>query len=186
MRQIMVVNLGESESRFRYPWLDLIIADMKVNVGSQSTLMFFAALAGNICTVRRLLEEGADARAADDDSHGGTALMAAARNGHTEIVQLLQPFSDSLAVDCDGETAMMLSAGNGHAKIVELLLPTSDPFAKNKHGLSAADWARRHGHGSIAELIDAYALSKSEELKLAELIPAQADEGAATRRSRSL
>ena len=70
-------------------------------------------------TVKRLLEEGAYAKA-----DGSSALEWAAKNGHKEIVELLIPVSDPKAYD---SCALRWAAEKGHKEIVELLIPVSDP-----------------------------------------------------------
>ena len=57
------------------------------------------------------------------DRHGETAMLKACRQGHTEMVQLLQ-YADASVNCCDnnGETPLMLACAEGHQAIVEFLL----------------------------------------------------------------
>ena len=69
---------------------------------------------------RLLIDAGADANAKDNDSD--TALMSAARNGHTECARLLiDAGADANAKDEDGETALSLAMKEGHAEIADML-----------------------------------------------------------------
>ncbi|MBR6975284.1 MAG: ankyrin repeat domain-containing protein, partial [Ottowia sp.] len=52
----------------------------------QPTPLTYSALRGDIKNVRCLLDSGVDPNTSDP---GGTALMAAVNNGHTETVRLL-------------------------------------------------------------------------------------------------
>ena len=59
----------------------------------------------------------------NDETDGGTALVWASRNGHTEIVyHLLSKGADIEARGNDGGTALVWASRNGHAEIVYHLL----------------------------------------------------------------
>lgn len=69
---------------------------------------------------RALLAKGADVNA--KNKNDGTALMAAAKNGHNEVVQvLLSKGADVNAENKYGRTALMYATDWGHKEIVELL-----------------------------------------------------------------
>ena len=73
--------------------------------------------------VQDVLEEakGEDVNA-KDDQFGWTALMYAATNGHTTVVEvLLDKGADVNATDTKGRTALMLAVQNGRPEIVQLL-----------------------------------------------------------------
>ena len=56
------------------------------------------------------------------NSQGTTALMAAAREGHEEVVRLLlEAGADTGFVDNAGDTALLHASRGGHAKIAHLL-----------------------------------------------------------------
>jgi ankyrin repeat protein len=83
--------------------------------------LFKAIKEDNILTVMSLVDNGADINAKDEDGH--TALIVAAKNGHTEIVNLLlNRGADINAKDKDGETALIKAAFNGHTEIVTTLI----------------------------------------------------------------
>lgn len=87
---------------------------------SASTLLLYFARTGDARNVRCLLDNGADANAAN--SAGVTALMSAAGAGRAEVVRvLLEKGAEVNAVAQDGTTAQILASRNGHADIVRLL-----------------------------------------------------------------
>ncbi|KAI0538686.1 hypothetical protein GGR58DRAFT_512830 [Xylaria digitata] len=64
-------------------------------------------------------------RAAAEESRGWTALQAAAKNGHIEIVRILLASKadvNAAAANAFGRTALHAAAENGHVEIVRLLL----------------------------------------------------------------
>ena len=70
---------------------------------------------------------------------GGTALMIASTNGHSEIVQLLLNAKAKPDLQTEnGETALCLAAFRGYPDIVQLLLEYgADPNISNRHGVTA-------------------------------------------------
>ena len=59
---------------------------------------------------------------------GGTALMLAAANGHTETVKLLLERKADLNVrDNQGKTALAWAREKGHTEIIQLLEATTSP-----------------------------------------------------------
>ena len=79
-----------------------------------------------------------------------------------EVVSMLLPVSDALAVDREGRTALIWAAAAGDAQSVDMLLPVSDPSAVDCVGNDAASGARDNGHGAVADLIEAYARAMAE------------------------
>ena len=59
---------------------------------------------------------------------GGTALMAAAQNGHDTVVKLLLSHPDTAvnAQNEDGQTALFIASMEGHATVVNMLLSRPD------------------------------------------------------------
>eukprot|EP00741_Cyanophora_paradoxa_P004173 tig00000786_g4054.t1 len=88
-----------------------------------------AAKAGDLATVRRLLDRGAavDAPAAAKQESGFTwtvtALCAASRAGHEDVARLLLDRGAAVdARDSNGQTALYNAAEKGHEAVVRLLL----------------------------------------------------------------
>ena len=79
--------------------------------------MQLLAASGHLEVARVLLDAGADQNAASQD--GLTALIAAARHGHLEVVQLLLE-AENVAT-AGGETALMAATENGHLEVVRVL-----------------------------------------------------------------
>ena len=146
------------------------------------TALMIAAKNGHTQTVAELLNQGANVDTVtsfDDDmsaltiaalrhglevdglksNGGGTALMLAAQNGHTEIVlDLLSRGGINVnAAKNDGTTALMLAAQNGHAQIVAELLDRggADVNAVTSDGFTALMIAAQRGHTeTVAELLN--------------------------------
>ena len=99
-----------------------------------ATSLFLAACFSHLAVVRLLLGAGADKNAANQDGatalmlleaghknavsqhRAATALMAAAENGHEEVVPVKN------AATGHKTTPLMFAAGNGHLELVRLLL----------------------------------------------------------------
>ncbi|KAK2746815.1 hypothetical protein FQN57_002857 [Myotisia sp. PD_48] len=95
--------------------------DDNVSLSAQNRDLLKAVWQGDVNTVRRLLEEGADIRARDLDK--GTALHIAVRNGYESIVQLLlEKGVDIEAEDVNGEKPLFLVAKSGNLSLARLLL----------------------------------------------------------------
>ena len=95
---------------------------------SAPTPLTKAAKKGDLPEVRRLIAEGADINAKDQDDyeHGATALILASANGYREIVQLLLDKGANVnakmsGID-DGVTALMEASKGKDVKIVQALL----------------------------------------------------------------
>ena len=85
--------------------------------------------------------------------HGQTALHAAVRAGHAELVQLLlESNSDKDARKNDGRTPIYLASQNGHDKVVELLLAAgADKDAATNNGATPIWTASFNGHHQVVE-----------------------------------
>ncbi len=80
-----------------------------------------AAADGDVTRVRSLLARGASPNAEGPDG-SFTALIAAAENGHAEIVRLLlDRGADINRRDFEGKTALDRAREAGHAEIVQIL-----------------------------------------------------------------
>lgn len=79
-----------------------------------------AAHVGDIDTVKRVLDEGVNPDAAGKS--GGTALIKAAKEGHTAIVQLLLFYgADPTLKNNKGHNAIEVADGNNHNHIASIL-----------------------------------------------------------------
>lgn len=143
----------------------LTAPDIKVNIakrGGGDTALLCAAKHGCADIVRALLDKGADINAAN--KYGETALILAAKKGHTQCVALLaavpgiqanavgvMPYEDDKG---DG-TALMYAANRGYRSIVDIILsiPGLDITVLNKVGRTAAQEAIRHKQKEIARQI---------------------------------
>jgi uncharacterized protein len=105
-----------------------------------------AADAGNVSEVNRLLEQGVEVNAQDND--GATALMLASQNGHLNVVKaLLEKGADVNAKANEGETALMVACDRGHMEVVKALLDkNADVNVKANGGTTALMVASTHGH----------------------------------------
>ena len=146
----------------------------------ERTPLMAAVLAKQTRMVRWLLRQGAAPRLKDKDGYTALmlgvregcagpigelaihtredldgALLAAALQGQTEVIDVLTKYGASVYARMeDGRSPLMLAAQNGHAKTVELLLDLgSSRFTTNAEGSTAADLATQEGHPEIAELI---------------------------------
>lgn len=89
---------------------------------------------------------------------GSTALMYAARFGHTKIVQiLLQEGADVKAKDSKGETALMGAASIGRVRMIQSLVEKgADIDAKTYRGTTALMKAAKLGHSAaVNNLLEA-------------------------------
>jgi hypothetical protein len=142
-----------------------------------------AAFRGDVETVRKLLDQGANV---NEDNHwacsswAGTALHCAAVQGNVEVAQLLiERGANVNAITSYGYTPLMMAAWFGHAKMVQLLLDLgSDPTMVSQDGYTAAKLAKQvpggerpgagagGGHASIVRLLE-----QSEAQKLGIMPP---------------
>ena len=114
--------------------------------------LYTAARSGRLPEVERLLNEGASP---DAEKHG-TALVAAAYNGHLDVVKVLVRAGAKLEAtnSSDGVTALMWAAGEGKDDCVEFLLGAgADVHAANELGDTALHRAARWGQLQCARLL---------------------------------
>merc|ERR1739848_986514 len=100
--------------------------------------------------VKSLIANGNDVKATN--RIGQTALMIAAGDGSSEMMEILLPNSDVKATNKYGTTALIYAAISGNEKSLELLLPKSDVKASNKDGDTALMYAARDGNEKSVEL----------------------------------
>ena len=135
-------------------WLLLLatVAHIQNVNGAYKDTPLMKAVSGNdMDLVKRLLANGADAKATN--KYGETALMYAAKSQNEKSVELLLPNSDVKVTNQLGKTALMYAVRGGDEKSVELLLPNSDVEATNQWGKTALDLAKSLGHNQIVSLL---------------------------------
>ena len=124
-------------------------------------LLINAVRRNDVGLIKRLLSNGADAKATNND--GETALMFAPRKGDNNMVETLLPKSNAKAVSNSGYTALMLASKYGNIKIVERLLPKSNPKATNWRRETAYDLAKKYHRNQIVRLLQQYQVSLISE-----------------------
>ncbi len=115
-----------------------------------------AARDGDIETVRKYIDACKNVNALNP--YGGTAIMFAARAGHTEIAKLLIDAKANLNIQgrYAGTTALMWAAQYGSTDIVKLLIEAkANVNLKNKHGQTALTLANENGNREIANILKA-------------------------------
>jgi ankyrin repeat protein len=112
------------------------------------------SMKGDIDTVRRLLEEGADVNAKTNYDEK-TALMYASIYGQTEIAKLLlEKGADVNAKDYRGTTAFILASLNGRTEIAKLFLEKgADVNARENDGTTALISASKEQEEDNTEIV---------------------------------
>ena len=129
------------------------IADLLRKHGGKHGTIHMAAKAGDAEAVKEFLAAGTDVKR--DDPF--TPLIAAATDGHMEVIELLIANGadvNAKANDQLGGTALHMTANLGHKKIVELLVAAgADVNAKMLHGMTPLHFAANN-KGIAKFLID--------------------------------
>ncbi len=117
------------------------------------TPLHYAALEGRLDEAKRLLAEGADASARDDN--GWAPLHFATQNWHVDIASLLLSSGAEVdARDSNGNTplcnAVFSSKGRGEL-IVLLRAHGADPLLQNNHGVSPVGLAKTIANYDVAQ-----------------------------------
>lgn len=122
-----------------------------------------AASSNNIPIMQFLLANGCNINHTNDV--GQTALIEAASNGHTEVVQMLleKEEIDINLVDTKGRSPLHCAAKNGHTEIVQTLLKMDriDINLVDSYGTSALILAAKIGHSQVVQM-----LLEKEEIKV--------------------
>lgn len=122
-----------------------------------SRFMYLAVSKGQDEEVLRLIQEGADINARDQE--GRTFLMWASMGGHEKIARILiDAGADIHASDMNGVTALMQASARGYDAIVQMLIQAgADVHAtSNGHEITSLLMASAKGHAEIVKiLIDA-------------------------------
>jgi len=103
--------------------------------------------------IRRLLEQGEDPNAVDEDS--SPLLPWAAWRGYTDLVRLLlDRGADINPRGGDGETPLIHAASEGHAETLGVLIERgAEVNLVERGGWTALVWARVKGHEPIAAML---------------------------------
>lgn len=91
-----------------------------------------------------------------DDESNDTPLLAAVRNGHSNVASMLLAHgADPFRCTNDGNTVMHLCASTGDEGMASLFAPNAEVLAAltNKDGMSALDVAVARGYTSFAEFL---------------------------------
>lgn len=120
--------------------------------------MIAASYRGHTEVAELLIEHKAEINIANND--GTTALIIAARSGHTEIVEQLlsQSNGDVNATTKAGVSALSVAARSGHTNIVKQLLSQSEIRVNDDGGIgtTALTFAAIKGHTEVVKLLLAY------------------------------
>ncbi len=102
-----------------------------------------AAFIGNLSEVKKLLNEGADVNATNNDNDW-TALIGAALEGHSEITKvLLDNGANVNDKDEDGITALMRAAYKGYSEVTKVLLKCgANPDITDDYGKNTWNYAK--------------------------------------------
>ena len=119
----------------------------------------FSAYFGLIDILRLLMENG-NVNVNWKDSHGRTALLWAARNGHEAFVKFMLETGKAEvdSKDEDGWTSLLWAAQNGHEAVVKLLLETgkTEVNSKDSNGQTPLWWATQKGHEAVVKQLRNY------------------------------
>lgn len=151
------------------------VGDLLVARGASGFTLIVAAGLGKLEEVKSIVASGVDLNAhrrrgapelPNDDWPADSAhilhdvlsdaMYAAARNGHTRVVEYL--LDQGAAIDAKGvfgATALHWAAINGHRSVVELLVTrgASLDIRDARYDSTPAGWAREGGHIELASLL---------------------------------
>lgn len=129
------------------------IAGLLVEKGGVVSATYSAARIGSVSQLKRLLTQGADIDAKDEE--GWTALNAAAYEGYTNIVKLLISEGAKVRLPTAMKwTPLHSAAWSGHKDIAEALIGAgADVNTRNKSGRTALHVGAEKGHKNIAEYL---------------------------------
>ncbi len=114
-----------------------------------------AARDGNITAVQNYLKNNGNVNHLNP--YGGTAIMFAARAGHTDIAKLLIEAKADLNIHGSyaGTTALIWAAQHGSSDIVKLLVENGAIInAKNHKGETALDFAKAGKYSEIISYLE--------------------------------
>ncbi len=149
----------------------LIVAPRLIGARRESQLppLAWAARAGDLRAIDRLLAAGADPDLRDRGPNGWTPLMHAVHKGQAAAVErLLAGGARADATSDNGTTALMLAAGQGETAIVRRLLAAgAHPELATTSGATALADALLGGHAAAARAL----LAADPGLRLGDRLP---------------
>jgi ankyrin repeat protein len=125
-------------------------AEVRATETDGTTALHWAARAGDLELVDRMVTAGADVAAAN--RYGVTPLKLAAVNGDARVLErLLEGGADVNSAGIDGETLLMTAARGGHLDSVRVLLRHGAAVDAREmwHGQTALMWAAAQGHPAV-------------------------------------
>jgi ankyrin repeat protein len=133
-----------------------VVQGMRYRVSPATEQLFQMSRDGDVAGVKALLAQGVDPNAINPVAHKQmTAIMYAARGGHTEIVLALLSAGANPDSQTDaGSTALMMAAYEGHAGAVRALLANgANPDLSAKTDITALTIAINKGHINVVRLL---------------------------------
>ncbi len=145
------------------------VARMLIDAGARVSLCE-AVKCGHVPTVRKMIQQGADLNAPDEDS-SRFPLILAIETDRTEIVEMLlaagadpnaqTPVRHGREYVYGGDTPLHEAVGCGSAKLVKLLLTYgADPDVQDAGNESPLELAKRRGRGHLVEVMEKHLESK--------------------------
>jgi len=119
-----------------------------------TTPLHWAVRAGDVATVKRLLRDGADARATN--RYGVTPLAIAAENGDAATIDvLLSAGADANGTLSNGQTMLMIAARTGTPAAIQALIAHGALVNGTEHvlGESALIWASAENHAEAIGIL---------------------------------
>ena len=129
-------------------------AEVQARAPDGATALQLAVYAGDVGRTKRLLEAGADVRAANN--YGATALQLAADAADPSLIRLLlDAGADADSPNPDGETALMLVARTNRVDAAKLLLDHGAHVNAREQwrGQTALMWAAAQGQPDMVRLL---------------------------------
>ena len=128
-------------------------APTAAGTASEESDLYRAVWTGDVEEVRKLVVQGADVNAIDED--GDPLLREAVWRGHVEVVQaLINAGADVDARDSEGDPILSEAVWRGHTEIARILVDAgADVSARRADGESLLYVARWRGHTEIEELL---------------------------------
>jgi len=126
--------------------------------GDDNLTFLQAAAKGDVEAVKELLDKGVDVNAVVEGHSDLNALMVAALNRHSEVVEvLLAEGADVNARDEKGWSALMVATMENQIEMVKSMLEMgADVNIRSDEGRTALDIAEDNGFDEIAEMLSGH------------------------------